>query len=476
MKTAGAGKKKRQGAAIEGGGQRLTNELDELRRLRVPNDAAALSLLSPPEESAVADAAPGELIGLAELYLRQAVALLGGEVTIAQDAVEIPCPHCGERVKFEEGELWDRTLLSLTCYYDFAMRSVIDAGEMTTKGVEPTLGIQIPERLLGRVEDEVKGHSFEQKRTQATLFFVEYHLCLICTYLMDTLRGTPGCDAPLSVLAGMVHEQLCSLHNRERQFASNTLKLMAHRLLHENLHRLESIYKAERDSVNTEHRYGPFSAIRLQELSLLARRDKAVIKKYGTKNVERVFEQQLALIAQSLGFYVVPARSGECGVDLICVSSDQRWTFLLEAKTTAKRYSLPAKDRRALVEYVTMVQTALTTLPRLEFVLIVSWEASKTLGGKLIALEAETGVPARFCCAQDLAELREMSLGPIPTDVFRSEVLEKPKVLPKGFVGEVVRKSQQGQAAHVHFVREMLEVHRPPAGAPAEVWPVNHAR
>ena len=474
MKATLEGNEERQGVAKKGGRRGLTKDLDELRRLRVPNDAATFSRLPPPEESAVTDAAPGELIGLAELYLKQAVALLGGEITIAEEPVEIPCPDCGERVKFEAGELWDRTLLSLMCYYDFAMRSVIDAGEMTAERVQSTLRIEISRHLLDRVKEGIEGDSIEQKRAQAAIFVTEYHQCLISTYFLDMLRGRLGGDVGLAMLEQLVHEELCSLHNGERRFASKTLKIMANRLLHQSLHQLESIYKAERQSLNTEHRPGPFSAIRLQELSLLARRDQAIIKKYGTKDVERLFEQQLALIAQSLGFYVVPARVGECGADLICVSSDQRWTFLLEAKTTSKRYSLPAKDRRALVEYVTMVQTALTTLPRLEFVLIVSWEGSKTLGGKLRALEAETGVPVRFCCAQDLAALREMSLGPIPTDVFRSEVLGKPEVLPKGFVGEVVRKSEQGQAAHVHFVREMLEVHRPGAGAPAEAWPVEH--
>lgn len=146
-----------------------------------------------------------------------------------------------------------------------------------------------------------------------------------------------------------------------------------------------------------EHNIGPFSAIRLQELSLLANRDKSVMRRYGKKNVERVFETQLALVLvmQSFGLYVVSTRTGQSTVDLVCISAspEERVTFLLEAKTTKATYALPKTDFRALQYYVNTVRRSLSTLPPLSFCLIVGSKASKTLGGKLAALEAEASVP-----------------------------------------------------------------------------------
>jgi len=46
-----------------------------------------------------------------------------------------------------------------------------------------------------------------------------------------------------------------------------------------------------------------FSNVNLAELSQLASRAQGIIKKYGERSVEKVFETQLALLAQSLGFY-----------------------------------------------------------------------------------------------------------------------------------------------------------------------------
>ena len=191
---------------------------------------------------------------------------------------------------------------------------------------------------------------------------------------------------------------------------------LADHLLGKTLDFCTQVYDEEHASWKSKHRIGAFSAIRLRELDLLARRDNAMIRKYGTKQVEKIFEQQLALIAQSLGLHVVPTRSGQRTVDLICISADPavRLSFLLEAKTTQRPYNLPRDDARALIEYVNDVRRALTTLPPLQFVLIVGPTASSTLEGKLQRLEIEVGLPVRFCTAADIAQLRELITGPLP--------------------------------------------------------------
>jgi hypothetical protein len=207
-----------------------------------------------------------------------------------------------------------------------------------------------------------------------------------------------------------------------------------------------------------KHRSGPFSSIRLSELDLLARRDAIVGKKYGAKQIEKVFEQQLALIVQSLGLYVVSTRTGERTVDLICISADPsiQLTFLLEAKTTQRPYTLPRDDARALIEYVNEVRRALTTLPTLKFVLIVGPQASATLASKLQRLEIEAGVPIRFCTAQDLAQLRESVAGPLPLSEMVQRVQVGPWVLPPTFVEDIRTRHEQLRETHEMFVRTML--------------------
>ena len=174
--------------------------------------------------------------------------------------------------------------------------------------------------------------------------------------------------------------------------------------------------------------------------------------------MEKVFEQQLALIVQSLGLYVVSTRTGDRTVDLICISADPSFpmTFLLEAKTTQRPYTLPTDDARALMEYIHEVRTALTTLPPLQFVLIVGPEASSTLSGKLQRLEIKAGLPIRFCTAEDIAHLRDSITGPLPLNELVQRVQLGPWVLPSSFVEDIRIRHERLRETHEAFVRTML--------------------
>jgi hypothetical protein len=184
----------------------------------------------------------------------------------------------------------------------------------------------------------------------------------------------------------------------------------------------------------------------------------------------------LALVMQSFGMFVVHEKAGEASVDLICIANDPgRITFLVEAKTSGKPYSLPKKDARAVADYIEDVQKALTTLPRLEFVLIVSREPSKTLGQKLKDLESRVGVPVRFCEVEELATLREMIMSALPVDVFKATVIGASPILPKGLLSTVVRKYQEAHTATETFVRQMMSAHRvEPSGDSGGDWPGQH--
>ena len=239
-------------------------------------------------------------------------------------------------------------------------------------------------------------------------------------------------------------------------------KALAERLAWSLVEYLIEGYTAHEQTSNKEHPIGPFSWLRPAELSLLARRDDSVAAKYGKKHIERVFEQQLALIFQSLGFHVISTRAGQSMVDLVCVSPDPatRVSFLIEAKTSGRRYALPTRDARALKEYVEDVKAALRTFPPLGFILIVGDEPARTLPAKLTGLEASIGVPVRFCRAQQIADLRELIPGPVPVATFCNQIMTSPNILAADFVNRVAQDYQAVQNAHAAFAGQLLALHQ----------------
>jgi hypothetical protein len=176
------------------------------------------------------------------------------------------------------------------------------------------------------------------------------------------------------------------------------------------------------------------------------------------KRIEKVFEQQLALIVQSFGLYVVSTRTGQRTVDLICISADPtaRFTFLLEAKTSGRPYTLPRDDARALLEYIREVRGGLTTLPPLHFVLMIGPYPSATLEKKLQGLEAEAGLPIRYCSADELAQLREVVAGPLPLNDFADHLLLASRVVPAGFAQTMRSRVDELRSSHEALVRTML--------------------
>jgi hypothetical protein len=204
---------------------------------------------------------------------------------------------------------------------------------------------------------------------------------------------------------------------------------------------------------------GPFSSIRLSELSAIASRDEAVRKRYGERRVEHVFEQQLALVVQSFGFLVVQTRTGKRRVDLVCISPDPTdpYTVLIEAKSSRKPYALPTDDQRALKEYVEEVRRTRVTLPSLRLVLLVGPSAASTLEGKLNDLEATITTPVRFIGASDFATLRDRIAGPVPSRALRDLAIgESTRVLGDPYVESVVDAVRQTNEAHTAFVDALL--------------------
>ncbi len=195
---------------------------------------------------------------------------------------------------------------------------------------------------------------------------------------------------------------------------------------------------------------GVFSSINLSELPLLASRDPEMIQKYGSKQVERLFEKQVALIASSFGFEVGSAQIGEPMVDILC--HVPAGTFLIEAKTSSQPYALPTKDGRAIVDYVKRVRR-LEMLPPLRFVLIIGCGAAATLESKLVALENKAGAAVRFCTAADFAKLRDSTPCPLPRESFVDVILAGERVLQSEFVEEILKIDAELKKTQSDYVK-----------------------
>jgi hypothetical protein len=203
---------------------------------------------------------------------------------------------------------------------------------------------------------------------------------------------------------------------------------------------------------------GPFSTLRPRELAALASRSPVMARRYGEKRVEKVFETQLSLIIQSLGFVVVQTRSGERRVDLLCIAGGPGggFTFLLEAKSTARAYGFPTSDERALADYVADVRRSLDTLPPLRFLLLVGPSPSRTLQSKIRRFESEHSIPTRFMTAGALANLREGLAGPIRAPMFETGLLASPWVVADETVTQFISAQRQAESAHAGLVRTLL--------------------
>ena len=228
-------------------------------------------------------------------------------------------------------------------------------------------------------------------------------------YFIGPFRRFGHSNFPLAPFEENAHTHLEALQELRKESRNIDYRNTVSQLSVGIIRILSAAYALPTTSWNAEHKLGPFSLIRLPELSLLARRDPVIVGKYGSKQIESIFEQQLSLILQSFGFIVVRTRRGDRTVDLVCISADprQRMTILVEAKTTKGAYSLPTDDERALLEYVRDVRENLTTMPPLAFVLIVAPKATSRIETELTSIEAKTGTPVRLISASDFAQLRE---------------------------------------------------------------------
>jgi hypothetical protein len=381
------------------------------------------------------------------------------------------CPKCGRIRTYSGGDLWSRLLLVTGAYYENACRAFTVASKASQAQAGPP-GLSIPSM---KSASALPPGEHPDRYVEARMIHIDYQLAMIATYMIAPLKRIPA-NSPVPDFERMAHESVQLLSRWRTKARNRDLRQLATVLTDGLLELLTATYSDHARTWNKEHRSGPFSAIRLPEFALLAHRDPSTISLYGEKNVESVFEQQLALILQSFGFIVIQTRRGERTVDLVCISPDSGcpMTILVEAKTTKSEYKLPTSDQRALLEYTRDVRANLTTLPALAFVLIITPSVSTSVEHRLSALEAEAGVPIRLMTAKHLAELRESIPGPIRVPTFRAVVLESPRrVLPS--VAKVIADESKNIAlAHETLVRAYLPATRERV-ADGDLWGHDHS-
>ncbi|MGW6021441.1 hypothetical protein [Streptomyces sp. NPDC055099] len=356
--------------------------------------------------------------------------MLDGDYGFDSDPVEYRCASCTELHTYEQRAAQNRLLMIVGDFYSYTAHRIIQT--------DPNRALEIagcsPEEYASLKNGEGET-DVEWSRELLTSFIgVLQASGGLYPLRRGDVAGEDHIDAYERILAtsslgvfhvfqGVVDPQGdCSL-GMEAAF-------LTRRMLSYTLHLQEAIYRWPMRPWSEAHKSGAFSSLRLPELQLLATRADAVKARYGDRKVEKVFEQQLALLIQSLGFYVVSTRTGESTVDLVCISADPAspFTFLLEAKSSVRPYTLPSDDRRALLQYIEDVRSNLTTSPPLAFVLIVSGAPQSTLKEKIAALELAAKVPVRFCTAQSLANLRENLIGPNPAGILKKAILRADKV------------------------------------------------
>ena len=434
--------------------------MQQLRRLTLPADLERVAALPDPEESLFKEAAAEQVFQVATSFLHMWIELLCMPSPPSGPGVSHTCHECGRRVRLDGWSLWNRALFVVGAYYDLALCQLW--------GAEPRPAPHA-EKLISQISDASKpvqerDRSSRKEHGDITTgcSLLAYYGAALSSIGLDSSLGAfvsrlPFDPALHAAMELVVYAALSYLGSTARFDIPRGQLALCSRLM-------GTIAKLQRRSVGSEkklvmaHKVGPFSAIRLAELPALARQDAAEITKYGQKHVAAVFEQQLALIMQSLGLFVVQTRTGERSVDLVCLSGDpsNAFPFLLEAKTGKRPYALPTDDERALVEYIGEVRRSVPTIGPLSFVLVVGPSPARTLGRKLERVQSRAAVPVRFCAAEEIAHLRELTPSLFPMSIFQKHMLDSPTILPTGFARELADKYEHAQALHRDLVKGML--------------------
>jgi hypothetical protein len=431
-------------------------DLQEVANLSIESSVSDFCKLPPPDIGLIEKTDAETLHKLTQSFARQWVSLVVGGLELPDDSIS--SVEDGNANVGSDETIRDRVLLTLGHYYDSAVRRLLELDRSHPEfraiaGVHDNTFFLLADCELPEDVTPKEGWAFD-------LTFSYFMGLRTSAYLADIRRIDKLPQEQFQTVEYMPQRAIRVMVDLMAQAPSQSNYLLAFQLLRTSVQYLDEIYLEKWDQAKTGHKTGIFSQMRLNELSLIAIRDPSVIEKYGVHHLDKLFENQLSLIFQSFGYYVASAKIGERIVDLICISaaSDPKMSFWIEAKTSSKSYSLPSKDERAIVDYISSFnsRSSSSIIPPLAFVLIVGSEPSDRLASKLQKLETRLQIPIRFCRAYDIAHLREKILGPIPFDIFQGTVLDAPSVMVQGCFGEIVDWMDRKKERYESFVKEEL--------------------
>jgi hypothetical protein len=372
-----------------------------------------------------------------------------------------PARRPGRQGRSTRSSAWAKGVFVLLSYYDVLLRAVL--ARQDRDSVARLLYSAFDVELMRAFRGGSAVKSPHPESNLALGAFIDYQSTVLAVSL-NRMFEDPEFDDLRPYIDSVAHRGLAGIHGIQNNAKSPDIQEMARYLLASALDTLRASYRRRaRLEDEGERGYGPFSLLRINELSALARRGPAVLRTYGAGNVASRFEQQLSLLVQSFGLFVIPSRRGERTVDLICLSNDPTTplSFLLEAKSTARPYALPSSDSRALAEYIENVSNSIAPFPQLAFVLLVGPVPSRTLAEKLLALQARAGLPLRYCEVATLARLRQALPGQLPTRTFADAVIRGAAVLPDNFIDRVIERDAAIRRASVEHVRVILGLDAP---------------
>lgn len=427
---------------------------ETLLSLELPEDTEALAQLPPPEGSAIVRLGRKRLMGACEHFRRLWLELCSGEIWEQSDT------RPDDTYLGGSGGLWT-VLLKVGSYYGFCIyRYASKAGPDAAKELLDRIPAP-PHALAVDLEDVDSGTlTIELMRLNAQVTLKTFDTAALGVLLAEVL------DAPAfeSMELGerfdpdlRAIEAIAGMQAYLAQTSGQVSELVTELVTMTIAHRLSAVEK--RGERRREEAESSHSLVKPSETVLLSGRNKAVVRKYGEKRVERVFEQQIGLMFNRLGFVVVPARPGEAEADLLCIAPQDRFSFLVDAKTSAKPYALPRDDQRALADYVVRFGGDLPALPPLAFLLLVGPSGAAGLEDKLVRLSVEIGVPVRFIQARALADLYTSVAGPVLAKAFREQVVTSGPIVDGDSLVDASKEAFDGiTSAYATFVRSLRAV------------------
>jgi hypothetical protein len=439
----------------------------QLLELELPSDADRIAALPMPGDQASTD-------GDVELLQH----LRGLWVSLCQSPEVV-----GDLVSSKEGGSWDsrfwKTFASLAAIYCAAARAAAKAGPMsffqwmtsescaspggpdermrTTVAAVAALADRdvTPEDRRKRIEAVSVDANRALARSNAALIILNFDqalLPLLLKHALVTLNdGAEDGEGDINLEADAM-ESLQAFNARVGKtegFVRERLTFLLDQLLAYGQEVYSSVVKGP--SRSAEHAY---SQQWLDQLALLSRRDPAVQRRLGAGMIEGQFERHVALLFQTFGFVTVPALSGEAAADLLCIGhAPEKFTLLVDAKSSRRPYFLPKDDQRALAAYTRETTRSLVDLPELKLVLLVGHGPAGTVGAKLEKLEAELGMPMRFVDVEHLTDLRKRQSSPLRLDFFLEALLRGDRVLTARSFDGLRERHSALQETYSSFVR-----------------------